>query len=174
MQRKRITALRAMVSAIAIVSTLFLPILNEAASAQAAPVLTHPIPIEHYYWHFLVHQNQLDHSAAAMQAAGKSSDWMRNHLQRGLGFSDADYAAVRISSTRLAGELAVLNQQAAALSAAHVGSLGSSQFRLLSNQRTADINAEVAFLRQNLPPERIAALESYMVQFFTHSTKGVQ
>jgi hypothetical protein len=160
---------------LAAITSLLVPSLPQTAAAQATQpaASTHAIPIEHYYWHFLVHQNQLDHSAALMKP-GKDSDWMRNHHQRSLGFTDAEYTAVRTSSTRLANELAVLNQRAAALSAMHVGLLGSSQFRQLSNQRTANINEEVASLRQTLPPEKIAALEAYMVQFFTHSTKEVK
>lgn len=161
------------VFALAIASMLFLPSVNETATAQTLST-PHQIPIEHLYWHFLIHQYQVDQSAAKLQANGKDATWMRNHLQQGVGFSDADYAFVRISAARLSGELAALNQRAAALQASNVLSLSSSEFKLLSQQRTADINAEVAYLKANLSPEKITALETYMQQFFIHSGQGVQ
>ncbi len=136
---------------------------------QARP---HVIPIEHYYWHYLVHQYQLDQIAAAREAKGQDGKWLRNHLQTSLGFSDADYAAVRISSKRLATELNAINAQAATIRAAGPSSAGFEQLKSLTAQREVKLNAEVSYIRQTLPPAKPAAFEVFMVQFLSHTTAG--
>jgi len=44
--------------------------------------------------------------------------------------------------------------------------------KALAAQRDADLNAEVAFLKGNLSPDKRAKLEAFMVQFFSpaHAT----
>jgi hypothetical protein len=143
---------------------------QSASLGQARPNV---IPIEHYYWHYLVHQNQLDQLAAAREAKGQDGRWLRSHLQTSLGFSDADYASVRISSKRLATELNALNAQAATIRATGPSSASFEQLKSLTAQREVQVNAEVFYLRQTLPPDKIAAFEAFMVQFLSHTTAGL-
>jgi hypothetical protein len=52
-----------------------------------------PVSLPHLYWHFLIHQSELDAFAAKLDAQGQA-EGLRNDLQTQLGFSDGDYAAV--------------------------------------------------------------------------------
>ena len=126
-----------------------------------------PVPIEHLYWHFLVHQNHLEARAASEEAQGKDGKWLRNHHQASLGFSDADYAAIRTSSARLTAEVDALDKQAAAIIAVGPSASSSAQLKALAAQREADISAEITYLKQTLSPAKIQSLESYMRQFFS-------
>jgi hypothetical protein len=142
---------------------------QSASLGQARP---HVIPIGHYYWHYLVHQNQLDQLAAAREAKGQDGKWLRNHLQTSLGFSDADYAAVRTSSRRLATELGALNAQAATIRAEGPSPAGFEQLKSLTVLREVQVNTEVSYLRRALPPDKIATFEAFMVRFLSHTTAG--
>ena len=124
-------------------------------------------PIEHYYLQFLHHQNELDEWAERQAAKGHDGSALRNHMQKDMGFSDADYAPIRASSVRLTAELTALNAQAVALGAGGTSPAGNSQMMALFAQRDTDVNAEVAYLKSSLPPDKIAKLEAYMVQFFS-------
>ncbi|MGA1982949.1 MAG: hypothetical protein ABSG84_10760 [Acidobacteriaceae bacterium] len=151
-------------------SFLVFPAVGQVApvqqSAQIGQAQRQP-PIEHYYWHFLLHQNELDNWAAAQAAKGYDSSAVRNHFQVSLGFSDADYSLIRASSVRLATEVKALSAQAAAIKAAGQGSTSNAQLNALSVTREKEIKAEVAYLRDNLSPEKIALLEAVMVHFFS-------
>jgi hypothetical protein len=141
----------------------------KSRAQQVAPP-PHTIPIEHYYRHYLVHQNLLDQLAAARDAKGQDGTWMRNHLQLKLGFSDADYAFVRSSSQSLAGKIKSLDAQALAIKSAGLTSTSQSQLQALAAQREMAVNAEVSSLRAKLPPAKISALEVFMVQFFSQGS----
>lgn len=153
------------VAACAIASNAF----EEQASAQASqnvaasPSQLKPLSVPHLYWHFLIHQNQLDAFAATLQAQGKDGSALRNDLQQRLGFSDADYAPIRESSQRLASELRPLQQQLESLGHS---SLSSAQVEALIGQRDNYIANEISFLSANLSPQNKASLEKFMVQFF--------
>jgi hypothetical protein len=134
---------------------------------QTSNVSPQPVSLAHLYWHFLVYQNYLDTKAAKQEAQGKDSSWLRNHLQARLGFSDADFAPIRTSSVRLTAEVKALDAQAAAIKAAGTLSASHTQLKALTAQREADINAEIAFLKLTLSPGKIAALETFLKQYFS-------
>jgi hypothetical protein len=133
-----------------------------------------PVPLAHLYWHFLVHQNHLEAKAASEEAQGRDGKWLRNHHQASLGFSDADYAAIRTSSTRLTAEVEALDKQAAAIRAAGQSASSSAQLKILAAQREAYINAEITYLKQALAPDKIQAFETYITQFFSPKNLVIQ
>jgi len=142
--------------------------LAQGQQQQPAPgsVQPSPVPLAHLYWHFLIYQNSHDAIAAQLIAQGKDGTWVRNHLQERMGFSDDDFAPIRISATRLASEVQALNAQAAAIRASGVSPANAAQLKALAAQREADISAEILYLRQSLSEERITAFEAFITQFF--------
>ena len=133
-----------------------------------------PLPLAHLYWHFLVYQNHLDTVAAAQSAQGQDGSWLSGDLQRRMGFSDADFAPIRASSVRLSSELQALAAQATAIQTAGASSSNSAQLKALATQREADINAEIASLKQALSPAKITAFETFITQFFAPKTLTYQ
>jgi hypothetical protein len=133
-----------------------------------------PLPLAHLYWHFLVYQNAIDTNAAALEAQGQDGSSLRNHLQARMGFSDADFAPIRASSLRLSSELKALDGQASAIRASGISPANAVQLRALAAQREANINAEIASLRQALSQERITAFETFITQFFAPKSLTVQ
>ena len=125
-----------------------------------------PLPLAHLYWHFLAYQNHLDTKAAAIGATGKDGSKLRNALQHELGFSDADYAFIRTSSTRLTANVHVLDGQARTILSAGPSQAGRSQLQMLTFQRESDINAERSYLKANLSPAKMTALEAFLVRLF--------
>jgi len=123
--------------------------------------------LAHLYWHFLAYQNHLDTTAESLGAQGKDSSLMHNHLQKKLGFSDSDYAPIRISSVRLTAKVKDLDTQAATIRTAGASSSNHDQLRVLTVQREEDINSEIAYLKQNLSPDKIKAFEAFLTQFFS-------
>jgi hypothetical protein len=123
--------------------------------------------LPHLYWHFLVYQNHLDSKAAAITVEGQDGNGMRNLLQKKLGFSDADFAPIRTSSARLTAEVQALDAQAVAIRAAGPSSTSFDQLHALTGQRETEINAEISYLKQNLSPGKMHALEAFLTTFFS-------
>jgi hypothetical protein len=144
------------------------------ASALAATVqqtqshpnpLTQPMPISlpHLYWHFLLHQKDLDNMAAQLQAKGRDGNPLRRDLQARLGFSDADFAFIRSASRKLASKLGPINAQLRA--PVHTPG-NASEAKVPVAQREAYIENEVYNLSHELLPQNKATLEAFMAQFF--------
>lgn len=57
------------------------------------------------YRHFLAYQNHLDRVGTALDQKGEDGSEFRNHFQRILGFSDAEFAPIRDTALRLEQEL---------------------------------------------------------------------
>ena len=142
-----------------------------AGSALAQPTQTQPaaspqpkpVSLPHLYWHFLIHQSDLDAAAAKLQSEGKDGSALRNDLQNRLGFSDADYAPIRTSSQRLASELQPINQQLRALQSSPGNTV---QIQALTSELESCIGNEVYNLSLELSAQNKAALEAFMAQFF--------
>jgi len=171
-RKSQYDSIAALLSVVLLACPLAHPVIGQSASSQqqqpaSGSFQLQPVPLAHLYWHFLVHQNQLDMKAASEEARGKDGSWLRNHHQTSLGFSDAEYAAIRTSSLRLTAETKDLDAQLAAIRAAGPSTTSQAQLKDLIAQREADINAEVTYLKRTLPPEKIAAFEHYIVQFFS-------
>jgi hypothetical protein len=113
-----------------------------------------------------MYQNHLDTRAAANAALGQDSSGLRDHLKKGVGFSDAEFAPIHISAARLAGEISALDTRAAAIKSGQITAASYAQLAALTQQREADINAEIASVRQALPPDRVQRLESFLTTFF--------
>ena len=134
---------------------------------SSKPSQIRPVPVEHLYWYFLLFQNHLDTRAAELDAQGKNGTVVRNHLQRSLGWSDADFTPIRASSVRLAAKAKDLHAQNHAILAAGKSSSGPNQLRALASQRDATLNAEVSYLRSTLPPDKVGAFEAFLARLFS-------
>ncbi len=137
-------------------------------SAQTQPTTQSqpkPVPLRHLYLHFLIYQNFLDTKAAELASKGKDGSWLRNDLQTRLRFSDADYASVRSSSQRLASEIKALDEQVRALRTTG-GSPDIDRLKALAAQHEAYIDNEIDNLNHELSPEKRAALNAFLVEFF--------
>lgn len=143
-----------------------------SSAPKAAPALQ-PVSLAHCYWHFLMYQNHLDARGAELAAQGKDGSALSGHLQSALGFSDADFAIVRASSARLAGEVNALNTKAAGIAAAKSPG-GAVQLQALVTEREGNINAEVAYLRSALGPAKTAKFEAFIVQLLSPKSVAVQ
>jgi hypothetical protein len=146
--------------------------MGQTTSAQQVPrpkvvLQRRPISLAHLYWHFLVYQNYLDTKAAELGAQGKDTSLMHNHLQKQLGFSDADYVPLRTASVRLAAKVKALDAQTAAVRAAGAYSSNQAQLQDLAVQREADINSEIIYLKDSLSPDKIKAFEAFVTQMFS-------
>lgn len=128
-----------------------------------------PVSLEHLYWHFLTLQSFLDTKAAEQESQGKDGSGLRSNLQRTLRWSDADYAPIRTSSVRLTAKVKDLDAQAVAIRKAGASSSSRDQLKALTAQREADINSEISFLRQTLPPDKIKTFEAFLNQLFSPS-----
>ncbi len=142
---------------------------NPAQQPQPSSKTTQirPVSQAHLYWHFLVYQNHLDTKAAEQDSQGKDGGGLRNLLQKEAGLSDADYAPSRISSVRLAAEVKDLDAQAIAIRKIGVPLSNRDHLHALTLQREADITAEISYLKQNLPPDKIRAFEAFLTRFFS-------
>jgi len=156
------------------VGSLSTAMLAQSGPSQGVQQQPQPVSLPHLYWHFLVYQNHLDTVAAAQSAQGQDGSWLSGDLQRRMGFSDADFAPIRASSVRLSSELQALAAQATAIQTAGASSSNSAQLKALATQREADINAEIASLKQALSPAKITAFETFITQFFAPKTLTYQ
>lgn len=61
------------------------------------------VPLPHLYWHLLFYKNYLDRKADALEQQGqvKQARLLRNHLQKELHFTDAQFAIVRETGMEL-------------------------------------------------------------------------
>jgi len=126
-----------------------------------------PVSLEHLYWHFLMLQNFLDTKAAQQESSGKDGSGLRNTLQKTLGWSDADYASIHSSSTRLTAEVKDLDGKATVIQKAGFSPAGRDQLKALTAQREAYINAEISYLKKSLPPGKIRKFEDFLPHFFS-------
>jgi hypothetical protein len=142
---------------------------SQTAQTQipAAKTQAHPVSLEHLYWHFLVYQNHLDTKADEFSAQGKDSTLMRGHLEKQLGFSDGDFAPIRKSSKRLSAEINALDAKAATFRAEPLSTDRFNKLHALTLEREADIQAEIAYLKQTLSPAQISQLEAFLTQLFS-------
>lgn len=148
------------------------PAMGQAAPAQPqqssrGSSQIRPESLEHLYWHFLAYQNHLDTKAADLDTHGKDGSGLRNQLQKKTGLSDAEFAHIRISSVRLTAKVKELDAQAVAIRASGHSSTSYDRLHALTVQREASINAEITYLKQHLPPDRIKAFEAFLTQFFS-------
>lgn len=122
-----------------------------------------PVPLPHLYWHFLIHQNDLDAFAAKLTAQDQNGLALRNDLQIKLRFSDADYAPIRTASQRLAAELEPIEEQLRSL---RNSPESANQAQALIAQRESYINNEVYNLSIELSAQNKVSLEKFMAAFF--------
>jgi hypothetical protein len=137
-----------------------------------------PVPLPHLYGHFLIEQDHLDRAAAQLEKQGKSGAWVRDHYQKKLGFTDAEYAPVRESAQRLETELnaidAKVQKTVAAVRAAHSRVVRSPselppvlpELFTLRDQHEAVIQQEVVSLKAELGPKRAAKLDTFLQNEF--------
>lgn len=141
------------------------------SSIKTAQQQPSALSLPQLYRHFLVYQNHLDTKAAELTAQGKDGSALHDALQKKSGLSDADYALVRTSSTRLATKLKDLDTQAATIrsSGSPLSSEQLEQLRVLMDHRATAINFEVDYLKQNLSPDKVKAFEAFLIKLYSHA-----
>ncbi len=173
MDRKlRCTSISTLLGTLLATCGLSLPANCQSAQVQAQPPSSkvtqiRPVSLEHLYWHFLTLQNFLDTKAVQRESQGKDGSGLHNNLQKMLGWSDTEYAPIHTSAARLTAEVNSLNAQAATIWKANPTSSSRDQLHAVTVQREADINAEIAYLKQHLPPGKIKTFEVFLIQFFS-------
>jgi hypothetical protein len=137
--------------------------------------------LPHLYWHFLIFQSHLDGAAAQSEKEGKDGTWLRDHLQRQLNFSDAQFDCVRTSAQHLASQLSDLDAQVKAIIAADYARNPPSpanpkwsrpiapEIKELTRQREALIQAEVSRLQTALGPQAAGQLDDYLHNTFARN-----
>jgi len=145
----------------------------QQTQSSQAPQLQ-PLSLPHLYWHFLIYVSVLDKKADQFAAQGEGGEWLRSDLQSRLQFSDADFAPIRASSQRLASQMAALNEQLNSLKSVPPSASKAAQIKALVNQRESAINNEIAALTHALSPQKRAALEAFMTQFFAPKRSATQ
>jgi hypothetical protein len=85
---------------------------TQDANSSGLSLKHSPPSLPHLYWHFLLYQNHLDRAAAAHEQQRKDGNWLRNHFQQRLNFSDAQFAIVRQTAQRLEPELKEITSKA--------------------------------------------------------------
>jgi hypothetical protein len=145
-----------------------IPVQQQQPASKAAQQQPRPLSLQQMYGHFLIYQNHLDTKAAELTAQGKDGSALSDALQKKSGLSDADYAAVRISSSRLAAKLKDMDTQAATIrsSGSPLSPEQLDQLKGLLDQQTTAIDFEITYLKQNLSPVKITAFEDFLAQFF--------
>lgn len=131
-------------------------------------------PLPHLYWHFLMYQIHLDRAASDHERQGKDGRWLAEHLQKRIGFSDADFAIVRQSAQRLDLQLKNIHAKAKSIfktdRALYANQIlnhdtpppGLAQLKDLHQQREDVINAEIIKLNAELGPQNAARLKNFV------------
>lgn len=158
-------------------------VLGQTASPSTASTSKSPVSLPHLYWHFLVYQNHLDRVATQREEAGKDGSWLRNYYQQELGFNDTEFQAVRQSAQNLEAQLKqidarvqVVVQQVRARQPRTLTSPDQlppvpPELRELSKKRESVIESEVANLKNALPPESAAKLDTFLQTVFAPKVK---
>ena len=145
-----------------------------------------PVSLPHLYWHFVVYQHHLEEVAAEHEKQGKEGQWLRNYLQTKLGFTDTDFAPIRVSAERLSAEIKDLDSKAMTIAAADREARrkglvaldatppGHEQLKALTAEREADINAEIQSLNQALSQKNADALRTFLTQRFSQNVTALQ
>lgn len=131
------------------------------------------VSLDHLYWHFFNYQNHLDAVAAQGAQQGQDATAWRNHVQKKLGFKDADYANVRATAQRLQAELQSVDAQAMAIIKAYRAANGLApgvppaepmppELKALGQQHENLIKSEVANLKSALGPSLSARLDTFL------------
>lgn len=133
-----------------------------------------PVSLPHLYWQFLLSQNRLDRLAAQRQQQGIDASYLRNHYQRELGFTDAQYMLVRSTAQRLETELHAVDGQARAIiqadraanpvlpGAPHTWRPVPPELKALQQQRGGAIQSEVANLKTALGSELATRMDTFL------------
>lgn len=144
----------------------------ESHSSHSIP--SGPLQLRTLYRHFLALQTQLDRASNAPDKQGKDSEGLRDHYQRELGFTSAQFAAVRHAGVRLEAELKAQDAKAKKLIDAFRAALPPSvtsaadlppvppELVELQKERESMIDREIERLNAALGPEAAAKLESYL------------
>ncbi len=135
--------------------------------------------LPHLYWHLLMYQNHLDRKAAENEKQGKEAAWLRNHLQQRLGFTDAEFAPIRESATRLETTIAGIDAKAQTIVKAGRAQYGKGllpsgvqppgwdELKELNQERETAITDEIAKLNDALGEDNAAKLQTYIEKEFS-------
>ncbi len=155
------------------------PTVPPAINVQQLNQPPKPASLPHLYWHLLMWQNHLDHAAADHEKRGKDGAWLRNYIQKQLGFTDTEFAPVRQSSQHLAAVMVSLDAQAHSLIKADLALYADGKLapddrppnldkvKQLTRDRETLINSEIAHLNASLGAADAARLKAYITRDFS-------
>ena len=135
-------------------------------------------PLPHLYMHFLLYQNHLDKAAMAHENQGKDGAWLRDHFEKELGFTPAQFAVVRSTAIRLESELKEIQNRAVTIAQAdrrerersesqpNASVTPNLQLRDLTKERDALLEREIAKLDETLGDAAAVRLRDYIATKF--------
>jgi hypothetical protein len=122
-----------------------------------------------------MYQNHLDQAAADHEKHGKDGSWLRNHFQQKLGFTDAEFAPVRITAQQLESEMKPIDAQITTIALQDHAWLrlhgrsqsagappGHAQVHQLGQTREALIQSKVDNLNQALGPKNASKFQYFI------------
>lgn len=156
---------------------------TKASTTSQTSVSSGQPPLRTLYRHFLGFQNYMDRVAATHEKQGKDGSGFRSYNQKQLGFTDAQFAAVRQAALRLESELEAHNAKAkpiidavrAQRLSAPISAAGPPAVPLqvisLQKERNSLIDGVMARLKADLGPEGAAKLDTYLQRVFATNVK---
>jgi hypothetical protein len=182
LRRRRIVAVLQL--CILLMAITFLPLRLQAAPGSQAPRTQAPLHL--LYRHFLAYQMHLDQIADEDFRQGKDGSDFRDHYQRALGFTGAEFAPIRTAARRLDGELKIEDERIKAVIDSYraqtprivsgPGELPAAPAELgqLQQERDAIIKKEIRRLNAALGPVRAAKLQQYIQNEVAQHARQVQ
>lgn len=151
---------------------------QDAETTQNKPGKVPPsLPV--LYRFFLSYQLHLDRKADALKRVGRNGEDLRTHYQKRLGLSDQEASKLRESALHLEKVLREKDSEAQVIikeahSAIPKGPLPKGfiipppppRLKTLQAERDAAIKAEVATLHQELAPEDVTKIETFLQKDF--------
>ena len=178
----RCQVLQALAVLLSLVS-LFVPVAKGQTSPPTQSTTPQRAPLPVLYRHFLAYQNHLDRVGATLEKQGKDGSDFKDHFQRKLGFSDAEFGLVRTTANRLEARLREKDDKAKAIIDAihsqHTRQLNSPadlpvfppELAQMQKDRDAIIKQEVDQLRGSLGAEKASKLDALIENDFARNMK---
>ena len=128
----------------------------------------------HLYWHLLIYQQHLDSVAAEREKQGRDGSWLRNYLQKKLGFTDFEFAPVRESAQRLEKTIAEIDASAKSIAQADRALYGNgllpsgvqppgwAKLKELNQDRESAIANEIEILNEALGSKNAARFKAFV------------
>jgi hypothetical protein len=168
---------------IGLLLAIFFSVQTSASPQTPQAGNTQRVSLNVLYRHFLAYQNHLDRVGAALDEKGENGSGFRDHFQKTLGFTNAEYAPVRAAAQRLEQELADEDAKIKAVIQAFRASYPKvltsrserpplpPELAQLQKDRNAIIEGEMKRLNSDLGPDRAAKLQDVIEHDFAPNVR---